>query len=59
LKFAKENGYKIKVLKGYNFNKIENTFSEYVDDLYNKKCYPTTLTEKSVSKSLLNNLTGR
>jgi DNA polymerase type B, organellar and viral len=59
LKFATENGYKIKVIKGYNFNKIENTFSDYVDDLYNKKCYPTTLTEKSISKSLLNNLTGR
>jgi len=30
LKFAKKNGYKITVIKGYNFNKVENLFKEFV-----------------------------
>ena len=37
LKFARKNGYKIKVIKGYNFNKIENTFKNFVLYLFNKK----------------------
>lgn len=58
LKFAKENGYQIKVIKGYNFNKLENVFTDYVTDLYKKKASSTGFL-KSINKSLLNNLLGR
>ena len=58
LKFAVENGYKIKVIKGYNFNKVYNVFKPYVDDLYHLKS-TTEGAEKIVNKSLLNNLIGR
>ena len=37
LKFARDNGYEIKVIKGYNFNKIYNLFDKFVDDLYDIK----------------------
>lgn len=30
LKFAKSKGYEITVIKGYNFNKEENIFNDYV-----------------------------
>lgn len=30
LKFAKDHGYKIKVLKGYTFNKESNVFTDYI-----------------------------
>ena len=59
LKFAKENGYSITVLKGYNFNKEENVFDEYIQDVYKNKAFPVNKTQKAVAKSLLNNLLGR
>ena len=37
LKFAKAQGYDIKVIKGYNFNRVKNTFDEYILDLYKLK----------------------
>ena len=37
LKFAKENGYEIKVIKGYNFNETDSPFTNYIKDLYEKK----------------------
>jgi len=58
LKFAKEKGYKIKILKGYNFNKVESTFTKYVKELYELKS-STKGAEKATNKSLLNNLLGR
>ena len=58
LKFAKENGYKITVIKGYNFNKVYNTFNDFIYMLYNKKANSTG-TIKMICKSLLNNLLGR
>lgn len=59
MKFAQENGYKIKVLKGYNFNREANVFKNYVDKIYNIKSNPVNKTQKSMAKSLLNNLLGR
>ncbi len=59
LKFAKQNGYKIKVLKGYSFNREANVFKNYVDKVYKIKSNPTNDTQKAVAKSLLNNLLGR
>lgn len=58
LKFARDNGYTIKVIKGYNFNKVENIFTNYVQDLYEIK-KESTGSIKNVSKSLLNNVIGR
>jgi hypothetical protein len=58
LKFAISKGYKIKVIKGYNFNKEENVFSKYVNDLYEIKSKSTGHV-KVITKSLLNNLIGR
>lgn len=37
LKFAFEQGYKIQVMSGYHFDKVENVFSNNVNYLYNKK----------------------
>ena len=59
LKFAKDNGYKIKVIKGYNFIKEYNVFDEYVKYLYDIKSTTKNSVEKAVPKSLLNNLLGR
>lgn len=58
LKFAQENGYEIKVIKGYNFNKVENVFTKYVTEIYELKS-KTKGVEKAINKSLLNNLLGR
>jgi DNA polymerase type B, organellar and viral len=58
LKFARDHGYKIKVIKGYNFNKVNNVFDKYVKDLYLiKKQNKGSI--RQVAKSLLNNLLGR
>lgn len=59
LKFALKNGYKIKVIKGYNFNKEYNIFDKYVEDLYAIKSTTKNKVEEAVAKSLLNNLLGR
>lgn len=37
LKFARDNGYEITVLKGYTFNRVNNVFNKYVDDLFKIK----------------------
>jgi DNA polymerase type B, organellar and viral len=58
LKFAVLNGYKVKVLKGYNFNKQDNVFKDYVNDLYKIKSNNKGHI-KVIAKSLLNNLLGR
>jgi hypothetical protein len=59
LRFARDNGYKIKVIKGYNFSKEYNVFDKYVNYLYKIKSITTNKVEKAIVKSLLNNLLGR
>jgi len=59
LKFAKVNGYKINVIEGYSFNREVNVFKEYVDSIYRLKSNPINVIQKSMAKSLLNNLLGR
>jgi hypothetical protein len=59
LKFAKENGYSIEVLKGYNFNKEYRVFDDYISDIYKLKSNSRDNTQRSLAKSLLNNLLGR
>lgn len=58
LKFAESNNYKIKVIKGYNFNKQDNVFNQYVYDLFKIKSTNSGHI-KTIAKSLLNNLLGR
>lgn len=59
LKYAASCGYKIEVIKGYNFNKIYDVFTDYVKDLYNVKCTTKDSVEKDIAKRLLNHLLGR
>lgn len=58
LKFAKSKGYEIRVIKGYNFNKISNLFQKYVTNLFEIKRNSSNYI-RMVAKSLLNNLLGR
>ena len=58
LQFAKEQGYKIKVIKGLQFNKQESPFVEYVEELSNQKD-SLKGSQRQIVKSLLNNLLGR
>lgn len=58
LQFAKKNGYKIKVTKGFQFNKEFNVFDNYVNELSKLKD-ELTGSKRQVIKSLLNNLLGR
>jgi hypothetical protein len=59
LKFASKNGYKIKVIRGYIFNRESNVFKNYVDNIYKHKINSKKPELKSVSKFLLNSLLGR
>lgn len=59
LKFAKENGYKITVLKAYSFSREKNVFTNYVNKIYSIKSNPSNPAQKAMAKSLLNNLLGR
>lgn len=58
LKFARDNGYEIKVIKGYNFNKIYNVFDRFVDDLYEIKSKSIGAV-KAIIKLILNSPYGR
>lgn len=59
LKYAQSKGYIISVISGYNFNKVENTFKSYIEDIYKIKSTTDNPVRKSISKSMLNNLFGR
>ena len=59
LKMAKDNGFKIKVIYGYSFNREVNVFKNYVEDLYKTKAESHDKIHRNISKSLLNNLLGR
>ena len=60
LKFAKANGYNISVVKGYSLYRVsDDVLKNYVENVYKIKSNPRNDTEKSIAKSLLNNLLGR
>lgn len=59
LKFAKENGYKITVIKGYKFNRVKDVFTDYINRIYAIKANTINVTQKYIAKSLLNNLLGK
>jgi len=51
---------KVKVIKGYIFNKQSNVFKSYVKKkIYSIKSNSINKTRKSIAKSQLNNLLGR
>ena len=56
LKFVKDQGYQIKPIRGYLFNKVENVFDSYVDDI--KKKSTTKGAIKNINKLLLNSPFG-
>lgn len=58
LKLARDNGYEVQVIKGYNFNKQYNVFNKFVDDLYDIKCNSKG-SIKSITKLILNSPFGR
>ena len=58
LKFAKEHGYEIQVINGYNFNKVNNIFDKFVDELYDIKLNERGIV-KSITKLILNSSFGR
>lgn len=58
LKFAQDKGYKVSVIKGYNFEKITNNFKPFILKLYEKKKNSEGFI-KTIYKSLLNNFLGR
>lgn len=58
LKFAKDHGYEITVIKGYNFNILENVFNKFVDDLYDIRQKSKGMI-KTVTKLILNSPFGR
>ena len=45
LKFAKEQGYNIKVFKGYSFSRESNVFTKYIDKVYKIKADPVNPTQ--------------
>lgn len=59
LKFAKKNGYKIKVKKGYSSNRVKNVFKSFVNTLYEIKSNSHNIALAALSKMFLNALTGR
>jgi len=59
LKYAKSNGYKIRVIKGYSFNKVSNVLHTFVKSLYAEKSNNLDISVKQTAKLLLNSLLGR
>jgi len=57
LKAVKPHGYKINLIKGYEFSKT-NLFNEYVDHFYEKKKCATNPSDRFIAKMHLNQLYG-
>lgn len=58
LKYALEKGYEIKVIKGYNFNKLYNVFDTYITYFFDIKSKSKGFI-RLISKLFLNALLGR
>jgi hypothetical protein len=59
LRFSHQHGYEIDVLYGYQFDKTENVFKKYVEELYEEKCTTKDEVIRTIAKSMLKNLLGR
>lgn len=58
IEFAQKHGYKIKIRKGYNFNRVSNVFNDYVLTLYKVK-EESSGAKRLIAKFLLNAILGR
>lgn len=58
LSYAKSKGYSIKVLHGYQWDKVNHIFDSYINELFKEK-QEKNYGSKTIIKSLLNNLIGR
>jgi hypothetical protein len=58
LKYAKELGYSIKLIRAYSFNRSNDLFTEFVHNFYDKKLNGNGAI-KAISKLMLNSLYGR
>lgn len=58
LKFVQDNGYKIKVIKGYIFNREKSVFDKYINKLYEIKSNFINSIQKHMAKAFLNQLLG-
>lgn len=56
LKYASRYSYKIKLIKGYNFNRVTNVFDTFVDRLYLIKSNKNNIPASQTAKLLLNSL---
>ncbi len=59
MKFAQLNGYKIKVIKGYQFSREANVFRSYVDHVFKQRSESKDPVLKNICKLLNNSLLGR
>ncbi|EFQ24845.1 DNA polymerase (mitochondrion) [Colletotrichum graminicola M1.001] len=59
IKFAVKNGYKIRIIEGYNFSRETNVFNTFVQEIYKIKSTTSNKALKSISKLILNSLLGR
>jgi hypothetical protein len=57
LKAVSNHGYKIKLIEGYEFSKVD-LFSTYVEHFYDKKKFSSTSAERLIAKMHLNQLYG-
>ncbi len=58
LKYAEGKGYKIEVLRGYNFLNKGYIFKGYIEPIYKLKSSASDIVERSINKLLLNSLYG-
>lgn len=58
IELAQNYGYKIKIIKGYNFERVSNVFEGYVNHLYSQKASSKGV-KRLIIKLLLNSLLGR
>ncbi len=49
LKFADKYGYKISVIKGYDFSRESNVFNSYVSSIYNEKTNAVNYTNITIA----------
>lgn len=59
LKYAAKHGYEIEIIKGYEFEKVEGVFSDFVSKIYNIKNNYRNKSERNISKLILNSLYGK
>jgi hypothetical protein len=59
MKLGIKQGYKFDLICSYKFERGQNVFKSYVDDLYNIKKNSSNIIQKNIAKLMLNSLYGR